>query len=655
MVLVFITILDKLFQLIMKHFCKTVVGSSHEDTKLPCQDSTLCKVFDKGCIIAVSDGHGGRTYVRSHIGSDLACSIAIDLTRQFVLDNYKKLSTIGRKSHTPDDGKKADSLFLDLFTRIHEQWYDAIMENVANTPFTNEEIVKLGDAEIKEAFGCTLIVAVKTDSFTFAFHIGDGRIYTISYNNEWKQPVPWDSACEDNITTSLCESNPVDRFRYYVDSSDNQPFAIFACSDGIEDCYGGSHDGNFQSEKLVVDYSEVIRAYLQDKESDFNTDCESFLKNQSESLSHDDMSIAFVIDDRFQLQQDWLKIVESQRLIFEVAEKYKSYEIQVSQLSDRLKTIESNISNYKKELNETQQNLEFKKKERATKQNKLLSETLCKDSAVKFNAKIILFQQDIQNYCASYEKKESEEVSQDVKSEVLTFKKKLTGYILKAVERALKVIRADIMQKQENVKNLNSEIEELDKEIQKLEEKEKSQEESLKAEKNKFNQIKKQEEELIGKKVKCEEKKKEVEKNAESINQSLNKTIKEKIPYEEVENCLDSSEKVYNTLNISKKSFNEKDEDFNMVILSSNSIEVTYSGNINPYYIGMDDFDELIKLIKGIDPAIFSSDENLSNNCITVLFLKKDGNCITKTINIEKKEAQEIWGVCTNIYSAKTR
>ena len=34
------------------------------------------------------------------------------------------------------------------------------------------------------------------------------------------------------------------------------------------------------------------------------------------------MSIAFIIDDRFQLKQDWLKIVEYQRLKFEAAEEY---------------------------------------------------------------------------------------------------------------------------------------------------------------------------------------------------------------------------------------------------------------------------------------------------------------------------------------------
>ena len=499
----------------MQHFCKSIVGSSHKDTQLPCQDSTLCEKFDKGCIIAVSDGHGSRTYVRSHIGSKLACLIAVKLTKQFVLDNYDELSQIGKRTYTPDNGGKADGLFLGLFTSIHNRWYEAIKENVTDTPFTNEEKVKLGNAEIKEAFGCTLLVAVKTEKFTLAFQIGDGRIYTISYNNEWKQPVPWDTACEDNITTSLCESNPIDSFRYYIDSSVIQPFAIFACSDGIEDCYGGSHDGNFQSEKLVVDYSEVLRAYLQDKESDFDIDCESFLKDQSKILSHDDMSIAFIIDDRFQLKQDWLKIVENQRLKFEATEEYKSYEIRVTQISERLKVIGSNVNKYAIALDGTDKELKSKQEDLYTKIKFQASDKACKDSAMIFNAKITQFQQDIKAYCDLYEN-ESIEASKNDIPEVLNFKRKLIDYVLNAAKKALDLIRTDITTKQNNAIRLQSEIDKLNEEIKTLSDKKVIQEKDLSAEREKYNQLKIQKESLLEEKKRSLESKKIVEEKTEN-------------------------------------------------------------------------------------------------------------------------------------------
>ena len=648
MILMVTFILDTLIKLKMQHFCKSVVGSSHKDTQLPCQDSTLCEKFDKGCIIAVSDGHGSRTYVRSHIGSKLACLIAIKLTKQFVLDNYNELSQIGKRTYTPDNGGKADGLFLDLFTSIHDSWYEAIKENVADTPFTNEEKVKLGNAEIKEAFGCTLLVAVKTEKFTLAFHKGDGRIYTISYNNEWRQPVPWDSACEDNITTSLCESDPIDSFRYYVDSSANQPFAIFACSDGIEDCYGGSHDGNFQSEKLVADYSEVLRAYLQDKESDFDIDCESFLKDQSKILSHDDMSIAFIIDDRFQLKQDWLKIVEYQRLKFEAAEEYKSYVIRATQLSERLKVIGFNVNKYKIEIDRTDKELKRKQEEIDTKTKLLSSDKACKDSAMTFNAKITQFQQDIKAYCDLYEV-ESIEASKTGTPEVSNFKRKLIDYVSKAVKKALDLIRADITTKQNNTIRLQSEIDKLYEEIKTLSDKKVIQEKELSVESEKYNQLKTQKESLLEEKKRCFESKKTVEEKAGNNIRLISNEIKKIIPYEEVKDCIYTSEEVYNTLNISKKSLNEKDEDVNFVIQSSDLIEMTYSEGQTPCYISKDDFDKLLETIKKIAPAIFSLDEKLFNDCVTVLLYKKDGSCITKTIPIEQKEAHEIWKACTHI------
>ena len=632
----------------MQHFCKSIVGSSHKDTQLPCQDSTLCEKFDKGCIIAVSDGHGSRTYVRSHIGSKLACLIAVKLTKQFVLDNYDELSQIGKRTYTPDNGGKADGLFLGLFTSIHNRWYEAIKENVTDTPFTNEEKVKLGNAEIKEAFGCTLLVAVKTEKFTLAFQIGDGRIYTISYNNEWKQPVPWDTACEDNITTSLCESNPIDSFRYYIDSSVIQPFAIFACSDGIEDCYGGSHDGNFQSEKLVVDYSEVLRAYLQDKESDFDIDCESFLKDQSKILSHDDMSIAFIIDDRFQLKQDWLKIVENQRLKFEATEEYKSYEIRVTQISERLKVIGSNVNKYAIALDGTDKELKSKQEDLYTKIKFQASDKACKDSAMIFNAKITQFQQDIKAYCDLYEN-ESIEASKNDIPEVLNFKRKLIDYVLNAAKKALDLIRTDITTKQNNAIRLQSEIDKLNEEIKTLSDKKVIQEKDLSAEREKYNQLKIQKESLLEEKKRSLESKKIVEEKTENNIRLISDEIRKIVPCEEVKYCIYTNEEVYDTLNISKRSLTEMDEDVNIVIQSSNRIEVTYSEGQTPYYITKDDFDKLLEAIKRIDPSVFSSDEKLFNDCVTVMFYKKDGKCITKTIPIEQKEAHEIWKASTHI------
>lgn len=101
-------------------------------------------------------------------------------------------------------------------------------------------------------------------------------------------------------------------------------------------------------------------------------------------------------------------------------------------------------------------------------------------------------------------------------------------------------------------------------------------------------------------------------------------------------------------MNICKR-YSEKDEDFNITIESNNSIVLTYSEDPNLYYISKDVFEKLLEIIKGTNPKVFSADENLYNNCITVLSYKKDGTSTIRTIDIEEEQAQIIWDACTNI------
>lgn len=127
------------------------------------------------------------------------------------------------------------------------------------------------------------------------------------------------------------------------------------------------------------------------------------------------------------------------------------------------------------------------------------------------------------------------------------------------------------------------------------------------------------------------------------------------MPHKNAENCSESNEEVYNTLNISKWSSNRKNEDFSIIEESNNSIVLTYSESPNPCNISQDDLNKILKTIKGVDKKIFSADENLKNNCIKVMLYKKDRSSTILTINIERKVAQLIWDVCTDILNNNGR
>lgn len=347
----------------MKIYNKSVKGADHIKSGRPCQDYSISQSFEAGSIVAISDGHGGVTYVRSQVGSKLACEIAVEETKCFVSTNYEALKTkgINHIEYSPDRQEVQDSLINTLFTAIHKRWYNAIVEDSQNRSFTEEERFKLGKADIKKAYGCTLLVAVKTMDFTFIYQLGDGRIFTITpFIRRWQQPVPWDSQCEDNITTSLCNINPIERFRYYLNSGENQPFTIFLCSDGIEDCFEGQHNAMFDSEKMEVEYTEILSNFLQ--KENFDDLCAEFLSKESAVGSKDDMSIAFIIDDNCNIKDKWIALNRLYRGAFILKSEYDNYGIIIGQNERRLLTLAQNIKNLNVAISTLSTDIEAKNK-----------------------------------------------------------------------------------------------------------------------------------------------------------------------------------------------------------------------------------------------------------------------------------------------------
>ena len=65
--------------------------------------------------------------------------------------------------------------------------------------------------------------------------IGDGKCVVIDQNGSISEPIPWDENCQMNVTTSICDSDASDEFRFFV--TEEKPSAVFCGSDGIDDSY----------------------------------------------------------------------------------------------------------------------------------------------------------------------------------------------------------------------------------------------------------------------------------------------------------------------------------------------------------------------------------------------------------------------------------
>lgn len=280
-------------------------GESHKVDDKPCQDASFSAVYENGLAIAiVCDGHGGERYFRSDVGSRMATEVIRDSVITFV-DNIDKSLFVGT-SFTAEEAitseevvKKQtplDVAFRQLFSSIIYQWNQKIAEHAANAAISEWEkqhvpqkyLDELHTSEtFEKLYGCTLMVYVQTPDYWFAFHLGDGKCITFQQEPLWSFPIPWDERCFLNKTTSLCDSNAINEFRYCYEGDGFFPMAVFLGSDGMDDSFG--EDSN-----LVNFYIQVVKMLVTEGKDATIASIESELPQLSKIGSKDDMSVAFI-------------------------------------------------------------------------------------------------------------------------------------------------------------------------------------------------------------------------------------------------------------------------------------------------------------------------------------------------------------------------
>lgn len=311
-------------------FNMTKMGASHVKSGKPCQDYSLCWQSDDGGthVVIVCDGHGGDTYVRSDRGSRLAAEITLHNIREMIASTSPTLflDKEGAVTARPEDEednlfhmphpkneadlgdselqqleqdrafyaavapiREQDQHFNRLFASIYLQWVKAIEQDAEESQFNEYEKSCLKNARITKAYGTTLMAFVRTPLYWFAFHIGDGKMLCCDINFNWREPVPWDCNCFLNITTSLCEHNPLHSFRYAFSGRGDFPVAVMMGSDGIDDSW-------HTMERLQNFYSQTLGIFNDLGEEEAIRQLGDYLSTLSEKGSRDDVSMAGIID-----------------------------------------------------------------------------------------------------------------------------------------------------------------------------------------------------------------------------------------------------------------------------------------------------------------------------------------------------------------------
>ena len=285
-------------------------GESHISSGKVCQDYSYSKIYEDGLAIAVvCDGHGGKRYFRSDVGARIAAEVTDRKIRTFVEEAaplllkglpFGQIEAISTQIEKNDFAKQSEieRAFRRLAGSIIFEWDSEVKAHAATTPIKEEEKIDLEDRWINEfnsginlekVYGCTLIACVYTLEFWFAFQIGDGKCFAVDDTGEWSEPIPWDERCFLNKTTSICDNDAVNEFRFCYDGTGSCPCAIILGSDGIDDSFGTpENQANF--------YVQILKSVATVGLDATINEIESTLPQLSKIGSQDDMSLAMLFD-----------------------------------------------------------------------------------------------------------------------------------------------------------------------------------------------------------------------------------------------------------------------------------------------------------------------------------------------------------------------
>jgi hypothetical protein len=186
--------------------------------------------------VSVADGHGNPKSFRSAVGARLAVEVSQAVAAEL-------LAVPGGRGEL---SRVKDWLERAAPRRIVRQWRARVAEDLAGSPFTEEELACVQDREGRNAqavvasdpylaYGSTLVTAVATASFMAFWQIGDGDALTVSAAGAASRPLAGDERLIANETTSLCSADAWRLFR--VDAFETPAPVIMVSTDGFANSF----------------------------------------------------------------------------------------------------------------------------------------------------------------------------------------------------------------------------------------------------------------------------------------------------------------------------------------------------------------------------------------------------------------------------------
>jgi hypothetical protein len=294
-------------------FHSSARGENHKTPpEKECQDYSISYVDKTQAKAIVADGHGSDNCFRSAIGSKIAAIRAAAGIAEFIrtIEEERGGGIFGKKGNPPpqDDGeKKVQGLVKNIVVSWHmevERHYKANHFKVEEIAGATEKYQKRYNAgeQLYRAYGTTLIAVAATEDYWFGIHIGDGKCTAFYPDGTWDQPIPWDDRCFLNETTSVCDEDAIEGARVYYRTRNEKemPVMVFVNSDGVDDSYPAGNNEKYLAglyRTIAFNFiDEIKKAGTAVGFESGVTQVKEFLPDLSKRGSHDDISIAALID-----------------------------------------------------------------------------------------------------------------------------------------------------------------------------------------------------------------------------------------------------------------------------------------------------------------------------------------------------------------------
>ncbi len=224
----------------------------------------------------MSDGHGGDRYFRSDVGSSIAVGCALEAVSRCTAEGFA-----GSLRADPE------SALRKVAEEIVCSWREKVLVYDAGHPLTPAErslLSKTGTTaeDPLRTYGATLLACFMSDECAFCLQIGDGLIAAIGDRDFF--PVPDDPECRLNITTSLCQSDPMGSLRFWH-ATGGIPMAIVLATDGVT--------GTFESRGSFLRFCRSASCFPLDPENLWPRLMQK-AKSRSDASGGDDVSVAAV-------------------------------------------------------------------------------------------------------------------------------------------------------------------------------------------------------------------------------------------------------------------------------------------------------------------------------------------------------------------------